>query len=139
MSDGVVDSSVADGAPAGDAKEDPQFLRKRSVQMEEESAVTAPPGTAETPAESPMGAPSIKRKMSRKNTAKRGSIDGGTWPAHARVPIVPGGPAAAWARSSTHRHRLWGGARAAAEPTAAPAPDCPARGRPPQGLSHERG
>ena len=135
MSDGVVDSSVANGAPAGDAKEDPQFLRKRSVQMEEESAVTAPPGTAETPAESPMGAPSIKRKMSRKNTAKRGSIDGGTWPAHALSRAAP-------PRRGLIRPRTaigCEGERAAAEPTAAPAPDCPARGRPPQGLSQERG
>ena len=84
MSDNVVDSSMADGVAQSTTvndgtKEDPQFLRKRSVQMEDETGaeVTAPPGTATSlAAESPEGAPSLAKKMSRKGTSKRASIAG---------------------------------------------------------------
>ena len=63
----VVD--VADNSTAStemSSKEDPQFLRKRSVQMEEEG-VTSPPGTATAPA----GSPEKETRSKRENTSRK--------------------------------------------------------------------
>ena len=45
---------VTESSPGAEkSKDDPQFMRKRSVQMEGEEGVTSPPGTATAPAGSP--------------------------------------------------------------------------------------